>query len=45
MTGLIVLGLVVAALVVFDILALRLGVDSREGFGEAPPPIDHLIFT
>lgn len=34
MEGLIVFGLVVVALAVFDALALRFGVDSRPDFGD-----------
>jgi hypothetical protein len=38
MGGLIILGIVIAALVVFDILALRNGEDSRPEFGASPTP-------
>jgi hypothetical protein len=34
MTGLAVLGLIVAALAAFDIAALRWGVDTRPGFDD-----------
>ena len=37
MEGLIVLGLVVAALAVFDAFALRFGADSRPDFGDTGP--------
>ncbi len=38
MGGLIVLGLIIAALAAFDLAALRLGVDSRPGFNDRRGP-------
>jgi hypothetical protein len=38
MGGLIVLGLIIAALAAFDYAALRLGVDSRPGFNDRRAP-------
>jgi hypothetical protein len=37
MEGLLVLGILAAALAVFDVLALRFGADSRHGLGDAGP--------
>lgn len=42
MEGLFVLGIVVAALGLFDMLALRFGVDSREGSTDPRRPIRDL---
>lgn len=36
MDGLIVLGVIVAAIAIFDVLALTRGVDSRPVFGRTP---------
>lgn len=38
MGGLVVLGLIIAALAAFDFAALRLGVDSRPGFNDLRAP-------
>jgi len=38
MGGLIVLGVIIAAVIIFDILALLNGVDSRPGFDTARTP-------
>jgi hypothetical protein len=38
MGGLIIFGIVIGALVVFDILALRNGEDSRPELGASPTP-------
>jgi hypothetical protein len=37
MEGLLVLGIIAAALAVFDVLALRFGADSRLELGDAGP--------
>jgi hypothetical protein len=42
MEGLFVLGIIVGGLALFDILALRFGVDSRDGFADPRRPVSDL---
>jgi hypothetical protein len=44
MGGLIILGIVIVAIVAFDLLSLVNGEDSRPGFGTSPTPNGFRVF-